>query len=372
MEDKEPYISIIMNSRNDNYEGDSLLRLQTAIDNLAEQARQFYFRAELIIVEWNPPEEKPLLKNALSLPNDLGPLKIRFIVVPGRIHGMYQCPGKMKIVPVAALNVGIRRARGEFIWPTNSDLLFSNEMIQLLSLEKLDKKCFYRAFRYSVDEKVMQRKNLKERIDFCKNNIVQEYPRNTASIHKMAEHPVLQIASGGEFVVFAKEYWEKVNGYPEINNLGAFSDWLLCYVAYLAGLKEVVLESPIRIYHIDHKKHQAHRAAVSKSIPNFLRHKIYHNLDHSNPLRILMKHANNVKNNIIEFFKDIFFGYIVPVLKKFNANGSWDLNTAYSYWGFHKLLMQMLKGERSYVYNGDNWGLPQEHFTEFVYDKHVA
>ena len=169
----------------------------------------------MIIVDWNPPSDKPLLKDALSIPNDLGPLVIRFIVVPRQIHESYKCSPDMKIAYVAALNVGIRRARGEFIWPTNSDLLFSNEMIEFLSSEKLEKDRFYRAFRYCVPEDVLKLKSasLKERLDFCHNNVVFVHPRNTVSIHGLPNHPILQTSTGGDFIVFSKEYWQLLHGY---------------------------------------------------------------------------------------------------------------------------------------------------------------
>ena len=168
----KPYLSIVITSRNDDYQGNGFIRMQTSVNSLLVQAKQYNLRAELIIVDWNPPSDKPLLKDAVFLPDDLGPLVIRFIVVPYQIHKSYKCSPKMNMVPVAALNVGIRRAEGEFIWTTNSDLLFSDELMRFLSSEKLERDCFYRAFRYDVNGDVLKYNSQKERLDFCKNNII--------------------------------------------------------------------------------------------------------------------------------------------------------------------------------------------------------
>ena len=361
-----PYISIITYSRNDNYEGNAFDRLQMTIDNLILQAKKYNLSAELIIVDWNPPQDKPLLKDALFIPRDLGPVQIKFIVVPKEIHDTYKANPKMNIIPVVALNVGIRRARGQFIWATNADLLFSNELIEFLASRKMDKEHFYRVFRYSVDENILNQGTLEERIDFCKNNIVEVFQKNTTSIHRLKNHPILQTSCGGDFIVFSKEYWEKINGYPELNNLGAFTDWLLCYMLYLAGLKENMLPDTMRVYHMDHKKHKEQRDQFKKSASNFVRYEIYHKLPEKSIVKKILKYVNKLKNIASNLFMDIFYTFFVPILKKFGSQGKWDINTAYSYWGFYKTLIAMLKKKRSYVLNDKNWGLPNIVFKEFI------
>ncbi len=368
MEEIKPYLSIIMASRNDDYQGNALSRLQMVVNNLIDQAKQYNLRAELIIVDWNPPSDKPLLKDAVFLPDDLGPSIVRFITVPSSIHKTYRCSDKIKIITVAALNVGIRRAEGEFIWTTNSDLLFSDELMRFLSSEKLEKGRFYRAFRYSVREDVLKLKDapLKERLDFCQNNIVFIHPRNTVSIHGLPDHPILQTATGGDFIVFSKEHWHLLHGYVQLNNLGGFTDWLLCYICYLAGLKEKILDDSMRVYHIDHARHAKQREEFSKGIINTLRYKIFPKIDDNNKLKILARKINNLKNKTLDLFTNIFYRLFGRFIRKYGPPGIWDRNLRYLYWEFHKLLLDMLKGKRSYVYNDDNWGLPNENFAEFV------
>lgn len=365
MQKETPYLSIVIYSRNDNYEGNAFERLQMTVDNLMLQAKKYQLSAELIIVDWNPPQDRPLLKDALRIA-DPHPLAVRFITVGPEVHARYRAHPKMNIIPVAALNVGIRRARGEFIWATNADLLFSNELIEFLASRKMEKDKFYRVFRYSVHDNVLQQPTLEARMAFCEKNIVEVFQKNTVSIHGLKEHPVLQTSCGGDFIVFCRESWEKIHGYPELNNLGAFTDWLLCYILYLSGLRETMLPDAMRVYHIDHKKHAKQREQFSRSASNFVRYEIYHKLPERHPARIALKHLNNLRNALMVAAMEIYYRCAVPLIRRFSHPGRFDLDTAYSLWGFHKVLRAMLKGKRSYVLNGSAWGMPEEAFPEAV------
>lgn len=342
------YISFIVSARNDNYGGNFLDRLQTTINSLIVQVKRYKLRAELILVEWNPPSDKPLLKDALSWPDDLGPLIVRIIVIPSSIHKRYRCSEKIKMVGAAALNVGIRRAQGEFILSTTADILFSNEFIHFLSLEKLEKNYFYRANRCDVNRNILNMTNssLEERLDFCKKNIICVYRKGNNSPHDLPQHPILH-TNAGDFTLFSKEYWHLLHGWPELNNLGLYSEGLLCYGAYLAGLKEEILEDPIRVYHIDHDSRW--KTSTSKSgVYRFLKNK----LDYKSKLRRLIKLV-------------IYMG-LIPFFQRFGLSAEWEFNIGYLHWGYKKVLRDMLTGRRSWVYNNEMWGLPKEDFVEFI------
>lgn len=245
-----PYLSIIIAARNDEYQGEAFQRIQTAIDTLIDQVKYYNLETELIIVDWNPPLDKPLLKDTLSLPDDLGPLTLRFVVVPSSIHKNYQCSDKINLVCVAAHNVGIRRARGEYVLPTNSDILFSNELMHFLSLKNLKKDHFYQAFRYEVHRDVVKCSSLQERLDFCKRNVIHIYPRDHDPIPNLSKYGIPQLLIGGDFMLVARERMHSLHGWPELNNLGLDCDILFGYMAHLDGLKQEILEEPMRVYHI--------------------------------------------------------------------------------------------------------------------------
>jgi hypothetical protein len=56
----------------------------------------------------------------------------------------------------------------------------------------------------------------------------------------------------GDFTILSAEYWMKVTGNPEFPVRAMKLDGLLCYAAHYAGARETVLESPSRIYHLEH------------------------------------------------------------------------------------------------------------------------
>jgi hypothetical protein len=56
----------------------------------------------------------------------------------------------------------------------------------------------------------------------------------------------------GDFTLLSREGWFAIRGYPEFPFWPTHIDAFLCYSAYHAGFREVVLEDPMRVFHIDH------------------------------------------------------------------------------------------------------------------------
>lgn len=157
-------------------------------------------------------KEKPYISIVLFLPKDLGPLTIRFIVVPLSVHKKYNSSAKINLVLPAAWNIGIRRAKGQFILPTNTDILFSDELISFLSLENLKKDIFYRTVRYGVNIDNLKTVSFKNKFDFWKKNIPEADTESRISPHGLAGHPALLTFCGADFLVLCKENWKKMNG----------------------------------------------------------------------------------------------------------------------------------------------------------------
>ncbi len=353
MNNKNPYLSIVITSRNDNYQGESFQRLQLAVNTFIDQAKRYNLEAEIILVEWNPPQGRPLLKDVLSLPNDLGPVIFRFIVVPSSIHKKYNASSRINIIRGADLNVGIRRAQGDFIFATNSDILFSNELIQFLASKRLDKKFFYRANRFDINRDVIKCSSPEKIIDFCKKNIIRSYPKDNAPHHCMTEHPALYI-NGGDFILFSREYWHLLHGWPGLNNLGLYSDGLLCYMVYLAGLKEKILADQLCVYHIDHDSRWKTLVTPKSKIFSLLKNNLYNRVSNIK-CKILMRRVRHLADKFIILFPD----------KNGNAeNRDFDLRRLRL--DYEKTLIDSLTRKRSYIYNDDMWGWSQEKFEEFV------
>lgn len=61
----------------------------------------------------------------------------------------------------------------------------------------------------------------------------------------------LHTNAGGDFTLMAREDWFSLHGHAEFEGYCMRLDSLLCHAAHLAGIREQVLEEPMRIYHIE-------------------------------------------------------------------------------------------------------------------------
>ena len=169
----EPYLSVVVSARNDDHGGNLLGRMQIFVDGWLMQARRFQIPSELIIVEWNPPAERPPLVEALRWPSDFGPCVVRFIEVPSEVHQRYRHAAGLPLYQMIGKNVGIRRARGQFVLVTNIDILFSNELAEFLGSRQLDPNRMYRVDRYDAMSDVPPDAPLNEQLDYCRRHLIR-------------------------------------------------------------------------------------------------------------------------------------------------------------------------------------------------------
>ena len=74
-----------------------LSRLQTSINVLAEQTDRYHLDSELIVVDWNPPPDRPHLSEALRAPTKPASLTVRVIEVPPALHQRYRHGGPFSL-----------------------------------------------------------------------------------------------------------------------------------------------------------------------------------------------------------------------------------------------------------------------------------
>ncbi len=123
---ENPYLSIVTTSRNDDHGGNMLRRMEVSILGRLEQLEKHRIESELILVDWNPPADRPLLKDILQWPEHTKYCTIRVLVVPPSIHQRYEHSDKTPMNMIVAINCGVRRARGQYILPCNIDLIYSD------------------------------------------------------------------------------------------------------------------------------------------------------------------------------------------------------------------------------------------------------
>jgi len=168
-----PYLSVVVTARNDDHGGNLLRRMQTFVNALLAQARRHAVPIELVVVDWNPPPEKPPLIDALNWPDNLGPVQVRFIEVPPSLHRTYRHAQALPLYQMIAKNVGIRRARGEFILATNIDVIFSHELFELLAQRRLEAGRMYRVDRYDAMQDVPVDGSIDEQLRYCEEHLIR-------------------------------------------------------------------------------------------------------------------------------------------------------------------------------------------------------
>jgi len=168
-----PYISFVVTTRNDDHGGTLLRRTQTFLNALLAQCKRHNVSAELVIVEWNPPADRPPLADVLKWPSEPGPCQVRFIEVPAKIHAKYEHAEGMPLYQMIAKNVGIRRARGEFIVATNIDIIFNDEIFHCFADRQLQHGKMYRIDRHDVMTEVPVDAPIEEQLAFCASHLLR-------------------------------------------------------------------------------------------------------------------------------------------------------------------------------------------------------
>jgi len=163
---------VVATARNDDHGGNLLRRLRIFTRALAEQARRHELPMELVLVEWNPPPDKPGLSEVLeSFGNAFCP--IRILTVPSEVHFRYRNANALPLYQMIGKNVGVRRASGEFILATNIDILLSDELMRFLAARELDAGRMYRIDRHDADAEVPAEAAVDEQLRYCRSHCIR-------------------------------------------------------------------------------------------------------------------------------------------------------------------------------------------------------
>jgi len=218
MSDREPYLSVVVATRNDDHGGNPLWRLQAFVDTFDAQCRLTGLDAEVIIVEWNPPVGRPRLIDVLPLPQHPA-CAYRFIEVPPDLHAMLSHAEALPLFQMIAKNVGIRRARGAFVLATNIDIILSNELVHFIAGRNLEPGGLYRVDRHDVESQLPLDQPVEGRLEYCRSHQLRVHRRSgTYPVHsdgQMLSEPD-DIVNGRD--VLLQDGWH----FLESNVLGTF------------------------------------------------------------------------------------------------------------------------------------------------------
>jgi hypothetical protein len=256
-------LSVVAAARNDNHGGSLLRRMQLFVDCLDVLCARHRLAAELVLVEWNAPEDRAPLAGALAWAAPPRLCGVRIITVPHAIHRRFEHSDGLPLFQMIAKNAGIRRARGEFVLATNVDVLLSRELVQFLASGRLETGRLYRVERYDVADLPPPGRSIDDVLRWCAASVYRVNERDgSVDLRTGERHTIylpwtkrahLHTNASGDFQLMAASHWHELGGYPEFETYSMHLDSLLCYVAHFGGAREQVLADPARVYHFDHR-----------------------------------------------------------------------------------------------------------------------
>jgi hypothetical protein len=184
-----PYLSVVVTTRNDDHGGDPLKRLQALVNTFDAQWRRAGLTAELIVVEWNPPADRPRLAGLLRRPPDCC-IAVRFIEVPPELHNQLRHADVLPLFQMIGKNVGIRRARGQFVLATNIDIIFSNELVEFIASRSLKPGVLYRVDRHDIQSDFPVEGTPVEQMAYCQEHQLRVHTRWGSHPVDHQGHPV--------------------------------------------------------------------------------------------------------------------------------------------------------------------------------------
>jgi len=315
-----------------------LRRLQFCISVLLEQLERRRLESELILVDWNPPPDRPRLKDAIQWPDGRRYVSVRVVEVPLEVHQRYQ---HWDIFPVncpVGWNVGLRRARGTFSIGKVADVLWSEALVSHLSRRTLDPDCQYRCERVDVSPGVLEvdSGDVARVLDSCEQHVTARNPN-----YDMSEYgiPNLFTNACGDFQLLSTENHQRLRGYCETDSVvSPHCDGTYLYSAFKAGIREVVLPDDLRIYKIVHAEmNDLRQEAALRPTARLLR-----------SVPGLAALARRVLGPLFGGGKVVIRGVEFPPYSDY-------INT----------VKKILAGDLPFVCNAESWGLGQETLPHF-------
>jgi len=321
-----------------------LARQQTSLDVLIEQLERYDLQSEIVLVEWNPPVDRPCLKEAFYFRKSGRAVTLRIITVDGSYHRAYKYGDIRPIHCHVAANVGIRRARAPFVLPKAVDTFYSEALVKFLSSRVLSATNVYRCDRHDFNAEILgQTHNGTEAfLDACTQGVVERHglDANCPGV------PALRWGTVGDFLLMSSERWHGIRGFWETRDvIGWDCDTLALNAAHGMGASQVVLSHDCQVLKPAHRlssnlrvrmDHTPLTSALSRLARALIPPRI----------RCLIRYALNVPKRRTEFVEgevfDSFERVVLPFARK---------------WA---------KGIGPFHINDENWGLAQAEFPEVM------
>jgi len=263
----KPYVSVVIIGRNDDYGQDFLTRINTFVRCLDHQVRAHADLWELVVVEWNPEPERQTLAEVIQPTLHL---LVRVITVSPDLHATVG--GASPVLEFHAKNVGIRRARGEFVLVTNPDILFSPDLIDEIAQRKLRLDTVYRTDRYDFLTTGIEDVATEDLMDFALTQaFIVHGMAGSASVsmpiepghHTWNDLPVSVSEPGvwhtngcGDFMLAAREAFYTVRGLYETVEHRWHIDSISLLRFAVAKMRHQIWTAPRCVFHQHHERRE--------------------------------------------------------------------------------------------------------------------
>lgn len=286
-----PELSVVLVGRNDGYGGDFTGRLQTCLKALAVGEELTGVTVEVVLVEWNPPDDRPGL---MTLVPDEHPYSVRVVTVGPQFHAGLDNPSRLPLFEYLGKNVGIRRASAETILVLNPDVIVFPAVLSLARSAVIAEGGFIRIDRYDFDPPVARdlpgcdvfgaalggvfQNNRRPGPDpvACPGDArvnaaspLIEWPTTEPLPFEQEVEPGIWMARGfhgfqqlhigmpGDFLMASRSLWNRVRGYWERSDTFTHLDTYLMAQLMGCGAPQAYALNPYLILH----EHHPHRTA---------------------------------------------------------------------------------------------------------------
>lgn len=238
----DPYLSIVLTGRNDGYGGDFIERFFRTLRFNLQQLRARGITHELVFVEWAPPPGRTLLVERIftDVP-ELEPAHCAWFVVDPQYHDALSLNPRLEFLEFPAKNVGIRRARGQFVLTSNCDVFLSRRVIDRLEQQTLEPRVLYRAPRHDID--------LPDGCTTIDWNVLEDPAILAGPAHQLK--PPFMGSATGDFVLLDRDSFHAMRGFNEVYRVARIGiDRNLLVKALSLGYRIEDIGGPV--YHVNH------------------------------------------------------------------------------------------------------------------------
>jgi hypothetical protein len=238
-----PYLSIVLTGRNDGYGGDFVERFFRTLRFNLQQLRARGITHELVFVEWAPPASRTrLIERAIDAVPELQHANCSWLIVDERYHRALSLNPALEYLEFPAKNVGIRRARGEFILTSNCDVFLGRRILDAFERRELEPRVLYRAPRHDI--------NLPDGCTTIDWSLLEDPTILAGPPHQLK--PPFMGSATGDFALLDRQSFHDTRGFNEVYRVARIGiDRNLLVKVLSLGFRIADIGGPV--YHVNHE-----------------------------------------------------------------------------------------------------------------------